>query len=332
MKGVRIYEPGDSSVLRLECDIPVPSVSDSHVLVRVEYAGINFVDVYQRTGVYPVHPRPFIAGREGAGIIVQAGSAVPSSCGLSVGDRVAVFAQGTMAEYISVPTSGGSMMKLPPAISTEHGAALMLQGLTAWTLVRDAYDVRAGETVLVQAAAGGTGGLLVQMCKHLGATAIGTVSTREKAAVARGHGCDHVILYREESVEEQVMDLTEGKGCHAVFSGVGKATFMADLACTRRKGTLVSYGNSSGVVDGFRILELSKKNVKLVRPTLANYLAEEAEFVQRSTELMELVQSGAVHANVDQVYRLEELGQAQDNLEQQKTTGKLLVRINYNQS
>lgn len=324
MRGVQIHQVGDSSILQHVDNLALPSIGALDVLVKVEYAGVNFIDIYQRTGVYAM-PLPFTAGREGSGTIVSIGSAVPSTLNLNIGDRIAVFTQGTMAEYVSAPASG--VMKLPPSVSTQSGAAIMLQGLTAWTMVQDAHKVEAGQTILVQAAAGGTGGLLVQMCKYLGATVIGTVSTPQKAEVAKRHGCDHVILYKDVDVEREVSRLTGGKGCHAVLSGVGAATFEADLACTRRKGTLVSYGNSSGVVANFGILALSKKNVKLVRPTLANYITEREEFEERSRELLELVGSGAVKIELGGTYALESLGEAQDDLASQRTMGKLLVKV-----
>lgn len=308
----------------IETELPLPTVKDTDVLAKVEYAGVNFIDIYQRTGVYPIQV-PIAAGREGAGTIVKLGSKVPSSYGLNIGDRVAVFTQGTLAEYVAAPADG--VMKLPPSVSTKTGAAIMLQGLTACTMTQESHKVEKGQTILVQAAAGGTGGLLVQMCKHIGATVIGTVSTEEKAKVANENGCDHTILYKNTNVEEEVMRLTDGKGCHAVFSGVGQATFQADLACTRRKGTLVSYGNSSGVVSDFRILLLSKKNVKLVRPTLANYIAEREEFFRRSTQLLELLEAGAVKMQLGGAYELEQVLEAQDSLSGQKTMGKLLIKV-----
>lgn len=325
MRGVRVSQTGDSSVLRLENDLPLPIINNDDVLIKIEYAGVNFIDIYQRTGVYPMQ-LPFTAGREGSGTIVSIGSGVSPTLNLNIGDQVAAFTQGTMAEYVSAAAAG--VMKLPVSVSTQSGAAIMLQGLTAWTMVQDAHKVEAGQTILVQAAAGGTGGLLVQMCRHLGATVIGTVSTPQKAEVAKRHGCHHVILYKDVDVETEVNRLTDGKGCHAVLSGVGATTFSTDLACTRRKGTLVSYGNSSGVVDGFRILDLSKKNVKLVRPTLANYITERQEFEGRSQQLLELVASGDVKVELGGTYDLSTLGEAQNDLASQKTMGKLLVKVN----
>ncbi|KXG49663.1 Polyketide synthase, enoylreductase [Penicillium griseofulvum] len=327
MKAVVIDKHGDSSVLRLENQHSLPVMNNTDVLVKVDYAGVNFVDTYQRSGLYPVK-LPLQVGREGAGTIVKIGPNVPSSYGLQLDQRVAVFTQGTMAEYVSAPSE--SVMVLPPSVSTKQGAAIMLQGLTAWTIVQDAHKVEPGQTILIQAAAGGTGGLLVQMCKHLGATVIGTVSTPEKAKIAMKHGCDHVILYKRNDVQEEVMRITSMKGCHAVLSGVGEATFAQDLACTRRMGTLVSYGNSSGAVSSFRVLDLSKKNVKLVRPTLANYITERDEFVLRSRQLLDLVGSGAVRLEFGGEYGLEEVAQAQDDLTTQKTTGKLLIKIQNN--
>ncbi|BCS21784.1 quinone oxidoreductase family protein [Aspergillus puulaauensis] len=324
MKAAVFDKHGDFSVLRLDEQHPLPTVNETDVLVKVHYAGVNFVDIYQRSGLYPVK-LPLQVGREGAGTIVKIGCKVPPSYGIQVGDRVAVFTQGTTAEYVSAPSE--SVMVLPPLVSIRQGAALMLQGLTAWTIVQDAHKVEQGEMILIQAAAGGTGGMLVQMCKHLGATVIGTVSTPNKADIAKKHGCDHIILYKDNDVQEEVMKLTGNKGCHAVLSGVGEATFPQDLACTRRKGTLVSYGNSSGAVSSFRVLDLSKRNVKLVRPTLANYITERDEFVLRSQQLLDLVGSGVVRPEFGGEYRLEEVGKAQDDLTTQKTTGKLLIRI-----
>lgn len=324
MRAVRVHKTGDSSVLTLDTDVPLPAVKDADVLVKLDYAGVNFIDIYDRTGVYP-QKLPFIAGREGAGTIVKLGSGVDSSLGLSEGDKVAVYAQGTIADFIATPAD--KVMKLPASVSTKIGAAVILQGLTAWTMVQDAHKVEKGQTILIQAAAGGTGGMLVQMCKHLGATVIGTVSTPQKAEIAKKHGCDHVILYRDVDVETEVNRITDGKGCHAVLSGVGKSTFKADLACTRRKGTFVTFGNASGVVEGVRPLDLSKRNVKLIRPTLGNYITERDEFVQRTTELLDLIASGAVKVELGGEYELRTVGQAQDDLGGQKTTGKLVVKI-----
>lgn len=324
MRGVRIRRQGDPADMGIEAGLPLPTVKDTDVLVKLDYAGVNFIDIYQRTGVYQVQV-PITAGREGAGTIVEAGSKIPTLYELKVGDRVAVFTQGTLAEYVAAPAD--SVMKLPPSVSTKTGAAVMLQGLTAWTMTQESHKVERGQTILIQAAAGGTGGLLVQMCKHLGATVIGTVSTEEKAKVAEQNGCDHIILYKSANVEEQVMRLTGNKGCHAVFSGVGQATFHEDLACTRRNGTLVSYGNSSGVVSNFSILLLSKKNVKLVRPTLANYIAEREEFVERSNQLLKLFEDGAVSVRVEGEYELGNVQEAQDKLSSQRTMGKLLINV-----
>jgi NADPH2:quinone reductase len=325
MRAVIISSTGDSSVLTLKDDIlkPVPKLSE--VLVKLDYAGVNFVDIYQRTGLYPTS-LPCIAGREGAGIIESLGNEVPTEFELKVGDKVAVFSQGTMAEYVAAETKG--VLKLPDSVSTKEGAAIMLQGLTAWTLVRDAHEVKSGDWVLVQAAAGGTGGLIVQMAKHLGAHVIGTVSNSEKAKVARHHGCDYIVNYKEQNVEQEVMKITQGLGCNAVFSGIGQATFPADLTCTRRKGTMVTYGNSSGAITSMKPLDLSKKNIKLVRPTLANYITEREEFVQRSTELLDLVAKRLVKVHyAASEYKLKDLGNAQDDLTGQKTMGKLIVKI-----
>ncbi|KUI61423.1 putative quinone oxidoreductase [Cytospora mali] len=323
MRAVIYDKTGDSSVLHVG-DIPKPTAGPSDALVKIEYAGINFIDIYFRTGLYPT-AFPATTGREGAGVIEELGSDVPASYKLKVGDRVAIYSSNVMAEYCATPAS--KLMKLPEGVSNRDGAALILQGLTAWTLVRDAHEVKPGEVVLVHAAAGGTGGLMVQMAKHLGATVIGTASTPEKIEIAKQHGCDHVINYSKEKVLDEVMKLTDGKGCHAVFSGVGKATFEDDLECCRRKGTMVTFGNASGAIEGFRPLVLGKKNVKLLRPRLDVYVAEREEFEQRSAELLDLVAKGIVKLAIGKEYTMEEVGQAHDDLGGRKSTGKLIVKI-----
>jgi len=324
MRAVVFNEIGDSSVLHVSDTVPVPTAGPRQALVKLEWAGVNFIDTYLRSGLYPA-ALPHITGKEGAGVIVALGADVPAEYGLAVGDRVAVYSDGCAAEYVAA--AADRLLRLPPTVPTRDGAALMTQGLTAWTLARDAHAVAPGETVLVQAAAGGTGGLLVQACKALGATVVGTTSSAAKAAVARGHGADHVVVYTEADVKAEVDRLTGGEGCHAVFSGVGQATFAADLACTRRKGTLVTFGNSSGPVEAFRPLELGARNVKLVRPRLDGYIATREEFVLRSGELLELVAQGKIRALVGGEYTLETLARAQDDLVGKRTTGKLLVKI-----
>ncbi|KAJ9138378.1 Quinone oxidoreductase [Pleurostoma richardsiae] len=323
MKAVQFTEHGGSEVLKL-VDIPKPSPKPNEVLIKVEYAGVNFVDTYVRSGLYPT-ALPCTTGREGAGVIEAGGGAVPAEYGLGVGDRVAVFAPASAAEYMAADAK--TVLKLPEGVSTRDGAAIVLQGLTAWTLARDAHELKAGEVALVQAAAGGTGGLLVQMCKALGATVIGTTSTPEKVEVAKAHGCDYVINYSTHNVEEEVSRITGGLGCHAVFSGIGKATVQADMNMTRRKGTFVTFGNSSGAIDSIRPLDLSKKNIKLVRPTLGNYIATREEFVTRSTELLDLVAKGSVKVTIGGEYSLSDVGKAQDDLVGRKTIGKLVVKI-----
>ncbi|KUI73573.1 putative quinone oxidoreductase [Cytospora mali] len=323
MRAVIYDKTGDSSVLHVG-DIPKPTAGPSDALVKIEYAGINFIDIYFRTGLYAT-TFPATTGREGAGVIEELGSDVPAAYNLKVGDRVAIYSSNVMAEYCATPAS--KLMKLPEGVSSRDGAALILQGLTAWTLVRDAHEVKPGEVVLVHAAAGGTGGLMVQMAKHLGATVIGTASTPEKIEIAKQHGCDHVINYSKEKVLDEVMKLTDGKGCHAVFSGVGKATFEDDLECCRRKGTMVTFGNASGAIEGFRPLVLGKKNVKLLRPRLDVYVAEREEFEQRSAELLDLVAKGIVKLAIGKEYTMEEVGQAYNDLGGRKSTGKLIVKI-----
>lgn len=323
MKAVVYDKTGDSSVLHI-ADIPKPTPGPADALIKIDYAGINFIDIYYRTGLYPT-PFPATTGREGAGVIEALGADVPSAYNLKVGDRVAIYSQNVMAEFVATPAA--KLMKLPGGVSNRQGAALILQGLTAWTLVKDAHEVKPGEVVLVHAAAGGTGGLVVQMAKHLGATVIGTASTPEKIEIAKGHGCDYVINYSKENVLEEVNKITDGKGCHAVFSGIGQATFKDDLECCRRKGSMITFGNASGAIEGFRPLELGKKNVRLLRPRLDVYVSEREDFEQRSAELLDLVAKGIVKLDIGKEYTLEQVGQAHDDLSGRKSTGKLIVKV-----
>ena len=323
MRAVIFDKIGGPEVLHV-ANIPKPSPGPGQALVKMEWAGVNFIDTYHRTGLYPIK-LPFTSGRDGAGVVESLSSDVSPDIGIKVGDRVAIYDSSTVAEYVA--TRASRLLKLPDNVDTRAGAALMAQGLTAWTLVRDAHDVKPGETVLVHAAAGGTGGLVVQMAKHLGAIVIGTASTPEKIEIAKQHGCDHVINYSEKNTLEEVMKLTDGKGCHAVFSGIGQATFKDDLECVRRKGTMVTFGNASGAVEGFRPLELGKKNVKLVRPRLDAYIVDQEEFDQRSQELVQLISKGVVKLTYGKEYSMEEVGQAHIDLTSRKTTGKLLIKI-----
>ncbi|EON99382.1 putative quinone oxidoreductase protein [Phaeoacremonium minimum UCRPA7] len=323
MRAVLFDKTGGPEVLHV-AEVPKPVPTPDQALVKMEWAGVNFIDTYHRTGLYPIK-LPFITGRDGAGVVEALGSDVSPDSGIKVGDRVAIYDSSTVAQYLA--TKASRLLKLPEGVDTRAGAALMAQGLTAWTLVRDAHEVKPGEVILVHAAAGGTGGLLVQMCKSLGATVIGTASSPEKIEIAKQHGCDHVINYSEKNTLEEVMKLTDGKGCHAVFSGIGQATFKDDLECVRRKGSMVTFGNASGAVEGFRPLELGKKNVKLLRPRLDAYIVDQEEFDQRSKELSELIASGAVKLTYGNEYSMEEVGQAHIDLTSRKTTGKLLIKI-----
>jgi NADPH:quinone reductase len=324
MKGIVFRTTGDSSVLQIDEHLDVPEHKETEVLVKVAYAGVNFIDIYQRDGLYPM-PLPTIVGREASGTIMKIGTAVDPAWNLEVGHRVAVFGQGSMAEYVCAPAS--RIMKLPANLSMQAGAALMLQGLTALTLARDAHPVQQGETVLIRAAAGGTGGLLAQICKELGAMVIGTVSVSSKAEVAHENGCHHVLVLADCDEASEVRRLTGGLGCHAVFTGVGQSTFAADMACTRRKGTLCSFGNSSGAVKNFNILDLSKNNIRLVRPSLGNYITTDEEFRTRADQLLDMVDRGAIKVSYGREYDFASVRDAQDDLAAGKTVGKSIVKI-----
>ncbi|KAG9324290.1 hypothetical protein KVV02_004579 [Mortierella alpina] len=323
MHAVQIPQHGDSSVLAY-VEVPKPSPKPDQVLVKVAFAGINFIDTYQRSGLYP-QAMPFIVGREGAGEIVEVG---PEAKGdFKVGDRVAFMGPGSYAEYDAVSTL--SLAKLPDAVTLEQGAALLLQGLTAWSLVRQAYKVEKGDWVLIHAAAGGVGLLLCQMCKYLGANVIGTTSTAAKAELAKKNGADYVVDYSTgyDTLVEKVNELTGNKGVQVVFDGVGKSTFDVSLKVVRRLGTVVSFGNASGAVPPVNIMRLAEKNIRLMRTTLFQYITTREEFDALSSELLQLVAQGKLDFAIHKVYPVQDVKQAHDDLEGRKTTGKLLLKL-----
>ncbi|KAL9936469.1 hypothetical protein V8E36_004537 [Tilletia maclaganii] len=329
IKAVQITETGDIDVLKVQ-DIPLPTLGPKQVLLKTEICGVNLIDAYFRSGLYKA-PTPFVLGTEGAGTIVALGSDLEGSSAtpVQVGDNVVSFGRGAFAEYVAVDLA--SVVKLPSTIDTRTAAAATLQGLTALTLVREAYHVNKGDTVLVHAAAGGVGLLLCQIASHYGATVIGTVSTDAKAELAKAHGAQHVINYGEsyDVVPAKVLELTGGKGVQAIFDGVGRATFEGDLEAIARKGTIVSFGNASGAVEPFSLLKLSPKNVKLVRPQLYGYLAIQEERDHWTKELFDLLASGAVkiHIHGEYPFTTEGVRQTQKDITSRGTTGKLLIKL-----
>jgi NADPH2:quinone reductase len=303
-------------------DLPDPgSPAPGYAVVQLEAIGVNFIDVYFRTGLYKAPETPVRLGNEGAGVVVAAGEGV----GLAVGSRVAyAMARGSYAEYATVPAA--QLVPLPEAISYEQGAALMLQGMTAHYLTHSTYVLSRGSTCLIHAAAGGAGSLLVQLAKIAGAKVIGTAGTEEKAAFAHRHGADHVIVYTQTDFEPAVREFTAGKGVDVVYDSVGSATFHKSLNCLKPRGMMVSFGQSSGPVGNIDPLLLSQKgSLFLTRPSLANYIADPAELHARANDLFGWLQSGRLHLNIQKTYPLSEAAQAHRDLEARLSTGKLLL-------
>ncbi|EON61074.1 hypothetical protein W97_00285 [Coniosporium apollinis CBS 100218] len=322
MAGVLIEKTGGTEVLQYKTDLPVPEPKDGEVLVKNEFVGINYIDTYFRTGLYPAPNFPYILGREGSGTVVSAGSG--NVYNLSTGDRVAWMAQGAYAEYTAVPALYAH--KIPESVSSHDAAAALLQGLTALTLIREAHHVNKGDWVLVHAAAGGVGLWLCQLLRAVGARTIGTASTEEKVELAKKNGAEVMINYSHEDVAAKVKEVTGGAGAIAVFDGVGKSTFDLSLDCVARKGSLVSFGNASGAVPPVTIARLSAKNTKLLRPTLFNYMVTREEFETYTGELFEFMTRDKMDVRVHEVYPLKEVARAHEDLEGRKTTGKLLLK------
>lgn len=318
---IRIHETGGPEVLSWE-EVELPRPGPGQVLLRQSAVGLNFIDVYHRNGLYPAQ-LPSGIGIEAAATVEAVGEGV---AGLAPGDRVA-YASGPLGAYAEARLMPAErVVKLPDAIGDRQAAAMMLQGLTAQYLLRRTYRVKPGDRVLVHAAAGGVGLILVQWAKHLGATVIGTAGTDEKAALAKRRGCDHVILYRKEDFPSRVREITGGAGVHVVYDGVGKNTFMGSLDCLAPLGMMVSFGNASGPVPPLDILLLSQKGSLFVtRPTLATYTAKRADLVAGAEELFEVVASGKVEIEIKQTFPLRDAAEAHRALEARATTGSTLL-------
>jgi len=319
---IRIHEVGGPEVLKWE-EVEVGEPGPGDVRILQSAAGLNFIDVYHRTGLY-AQKMPFTPGVEGAGTVEAVGEAVQ---GLKRGDRVAYSGPvGGYAEQRLIDAD--RLVKLPDDVSFEQAAGMMLQGMTARMLLRAVYPVKSGDTILVHAAAGGVGLILCQWASALGATVIGTVSTEEKAELARAHGCDHPILYTRQDFDAEVDKLTAGQKLPVVYDSVGKDTFMQSLDCLRPRGLMVSFGNASGPVDPISPLLLSQKgSLFLTRPTLFHYVATRPELELAAQELFDVVRSGKVEIEIKQRFPLKDAGEAHRALEARKTSGSTILTI-----
>ena len=318
---IRFHQTGGPEVLRWE-EVPVSDPAEDEVRIRHEAVGLNYIDTYQRSGLYPL-PLPSGLGQEGAGVVEAVGKDVRD---FRPGDRVAYAGGpvGSSSQQRCLPAA--RLLKLPESIDFRTGAAMMLQGLTTAYLLRRTYAVQAGDAVLIHAAAGGVGLIACQWARALGATVIGTVSTEAKAELARQHGCEHVILYSHEDVAARVRDITGGEGVAVVYDGVGKDTFSASLDSLRMRGMMVSFGNASGAVPPFNPLLLTQKgSLFLTRPMLAHYTANRDELLALGQELFAVVESGKVRININQTFALADAADAHRALEARQTTGSTVL-------
>lgn len=320
MYAVRIHEYGDAGQLVYE-EAPVPEPQAGQVRVKVAATGLNFIEIYQRKGLYP-NPLPFTPGGEFAGSVDAVGEGVS---GIEAGDRVgAALGSGAYAGYALAPAT--QLVQLPAGISDEQAAAVLLQGLTAHYLARSTYPLKSGETALIHAAAGGVGQLLVQIAKKCGATVIATVSTDEKAQLAREAGADHVIRYTEADFEAETRRITGGKGVDVVYDGVGKTTFTKGLNVIRPRGYMVLYGQASGPVEPLNPQVLNQKgSLYLTRPSLGHYLLAHSELQQRAGDLFNWMASGELKVRIDRTFPLREAAAAQTYMEERFTKGKVLL-------
>ena len=320
MKAIQITEFGGSEVMQLR-EISLPSPGPDDVLIQLGASGINFIDIYQRNGQYKVD-LPYVLGLEGAGVVKEVGSNVID---FSIGDFVAFGSvPGSYAEYISVPAD--RLVQLPEGLKVQEGAAAMVQGMTAHYLAFSTYPLKPGNSCLIHAAAGGVGLLLVQMAKQCGANVFGTVSTEDKANLARKAGADHIILYTKKDFEKEIRQLTAGKGVDVVYDSVGKSTFEKSLKSLTPRGCMVLYGQSSGSVPPFELQVLNKMgSLFITRPSLVHYTSDRSSLKRRAGDVLQWVLSGKLKLRIEYTFNLSDASEAHRNLEERKTTGKVLL-------
>lgn len=319
---IQITQTGGPSVLDfIEDDIP--PINDDEILIKHTAIGLNYIDTYHRTGLYPVDNLPFTPGLEGAGVVVELGKNIQN---LSEGDRIAYGTGpvGSYSQYRTIPAN--KVVKLPDDISDEIAASIMLKGMTTEYLLNRTYQVKEGSIILFHAISGGVGSIACQWAKHLGAKVIGTAGSAEKAQKALDNGCDHVIRYDDEDFHEAVMDITKGQGVEVVYDSVGQATFMKSLDCLRPRGMMVTFGNASGPVDDFPPAILNQKgSIFLTRPSLMHYVSNHEELLLSSTAVFDVIRNGAVKIEIGQRYALKDARLAHEDLEARKTQGSTLL-------
>lgn len=320
---IRIHKTGGPEVMQWE-EVEVPPPGPGQVRLRHTAVGLNYLDTYQRSGLYPI-PLPSGMGNEAAGVVEEVGAGVTD---LAPGDRVA-YSGGPIGAYAEARVMPADrLVKLPDGISDQQAAAMMLKGMTAQYLIRRTYKVQKGDTVLVHAAAGGVGLIMCQWLRHLGATVIGTVSTDAKAELARKNGCDHPIVYTREDFVERVLDITKGEKLPVVYDSVGKDTFFKSLDCLRPLGLMVTFGQSSGPYGPVDLGLLAQKgSLYVTRPTLFTYVSKREDLLATANELFDVVQKGAVKISIDQTYPLKEAAQAHRDLHARKTTGSTVFTV-----
>jgi NADPH2:quinone reductase len=320
MKAIQIHQTGGPEVLTV-AELPIPAPGPGQVLIKIAATGVNFIEIYFREGRYKA-PLPLIPGSEASGVVDKLGDGVE---GFAVGDHVASTAvQGSYAEYALVPAA--QLVHVPAGLDLKLAAAAILQGMTAHYLSHSTYPLKAGDTALIHAAAGGTGQLLVQMAHAIGARVIATVSTPAKAELAKSAGADEVILYTESDFEAESRRLTEGRGVDVVYDSVGKTTFEKSLNCLRPRGTMVLFGGSSGAVPPFDLIQLSTRGSLFVtRPTLKDYVATRADLESRAGDVFDWLAAGKLKVRAKHVYPLADAAQAQTDIASRSTTGKLLL-------
>ncbi|WP_169566602.1 quinone oxidoreductase family protein [Sneathiella limimaris] len=322
-KAITFKEPGGPEVLKWE-DVEVGKPGPGEVRIKHSAVGLNYIDVYFRTGLYPA-PLPNVPGMEAVGIVQEIGEGVKY---VKVGDRVAYAGRpiGAYAEERVMPEDG--LVQIPDTIDDETAAAMMLQGMTVEYLLQRTFHVKQGDTILFHAAAGGVGLIACQWAKHIGATVIGTVGSEEKAELAKAHGCDHTINYRTEDFQKRVMEITDGKGVPVVYDSIGKDTFMSSLDCLQPRGLMVSFGNATGPVDNLDLGTLAAKgSLYVTRPTLMTYNAERPDLEKSAADLIKLVSDGTLKISIGQRYHLSEAAKAHEDLEARKTTGSTIFTL-----